>query len=98
MRSSMSCRGCQFYWWREPEYQLEKTIRIPGVIDELDHIKYEKKLATDENQTHNFSDHSKRGYFYTFGIVSTIFNFKLSPTIWLDISTYHIGIVSAISV
>jgi hypothetical protein len=62
------------------------------------HIKYEKKLATDENQTHNFSDHSKRGYFYTFGIVSTIFNFKLSPTIWLDISTYHIGIVSAISV
>jgi hypothetical protein len=45
--SSMSCRGCQFYWWREPEYQLEKNICIPRVIDELDHIMlYQVHLAT----------------------------------------------------
>ena len=29
--------GCQFYWWRKPEY-LEKTTNLPQVTDELYHI------------------------------------------------------------
>ena len=67
--------------WREPEYQLEKTIPIPEVTDELDHIKYEEKLVSDENQL------------ATLVVIadvptSTIFSFKLSPMIWLDISTF----------
>jgi hypothetical protein len=27
-------RGCQFYWWRKPEYR-EKTTDLPQVTDKL---------------------------------------------------------------
>ena len=30
-------RGCQFYWWRKPEYQ-EKTTDLPQVTDKLYHL------------------------------------------------------------
>jgi hypothetical protein len=30
-------RGCQFYWWRKPEYQV-KTTDLSQVTDKLYHI------------------------------------------------------------
>jgi len=32
-------RGCQFYWWRKPEYP-KKTTDLPQVIDKLYHTMF----------------------------------------------------------
>ena len=34
---SVIYRGCQFYWWRKPEYP-EKTTELPQVTDKLSYI------------------------------------------------------------
>ena len=68
-------RGCQFYWWRKPDY-LDKTSELLQVTDKHDHImcfEYTRiKLTTSVVLCTDFRGSYKSNY-YTITPMTTLF-------------------------